>query len=38
MVDEKRERGGRNTAAERARLTQLMQHALEQGDQDEAAR
>jgi hypothetical protein len=38
MVEEKRQRGGRNTAAERARLAQQMNYAKEQGDLEEAAR
>lgn len=38
MVEEKRQRGGRNTAAERTRLSRQMNYAKEQGDLEEAAR
>jgi hypothetical protein len=38
MVEEKRQRGGRNTAAERTRLSRQMTYATEQGDLEEAAR
>jgi hypothetical protein len=38
MVEEKRQRGGRNTAAERTRLARQMTYATEQGDLEEAAR
>lgn len=38
MVEEKRQRGARNTAGERARLAREMAYAREQGDLEEAAR
>lgn len=38
MVEEKRQRSGRNTAAERTRLARQMNYAKEQGDLEEAAR
>lgn len=38
MVEEKRQHGGRNTAAERTRLAREMTYATEQGDLEEAAR